>query len=409
MAVGKKKYDDVAVRDYINLYGGKNYGVKNSDIDWVQDTSEPIGGYVTIGGTKVASPTYGEDGRSYMNESALKDAIDRYAVNQGIKKPYEAMEPPKMQDSPYSGQIDSLLNDIMNTKSFSYDLESDPSFQAYRDVYTKQGDRAFTNAMGEAAGLTGGRLNSWAMTAGSQARDVYNDRLMERVPELERLAYDMYMGNLNQKIQNLNMLQYQDQTAYNRHRDTVGDYQTDRQFEYGVDRDRRTDYQVDRQFNYGVERDKTRDEQWGKEFDYKVTRDKVLDEQWLKEFDANERQRIIENAQRNRQISVTEANYLLNKSESEWSRNPDNPDNRYKEAQIQSMGKKTSYKDDPEFADDIAYVNSNKDEAYNELISNPKEFIDRYGYDGYKELLRVAKPSASATDINKLLNQYGIR
>lgn len=407
MAVGKKKYDDVAVRDYINLYGGKNYGVKNSDIDWVQDTSEPIGGYVTIGGTKVASPTYGEDGRSYMNESALKDAIDRYAVNQGIKKPYEAMEPPKMQDSPYSGQIDSLLNDIMNTKSFSYDPESDPSFQAYRDVYTKQGDRAFTNAMGEAAGLTGGRLNSWAMTAGSQARDVYNDRLMERVPELERLAYDMYMGNLNQKIQNLNMLQYQDQTAYNRHRDTVGDYQTDRAFNYGASRDDRADYEADRNYKYNVGRAERADIESDRAYDYQVTRDKVLDERWMKQFTADEQQRIIQNALQRRQISVSEANAALNRAQFEWSKDPNNPDNRYKEAQIQNMStKKVSYKDDPAFADDIAYINSNKEEAYNELISNPKAFIDQYGYDGYKELLRVAKPSASEADINKILSQF---
>jgi hypothetical protein len=72
-------------------------------------------------------------------------------------------------------------------------------------------------------------------------------------------------------------------------------------------------------------------------------------------------------------------------------------------AQIENMNSKVSYKDDPSFADDIAYINSNKEQAYDELVANSKAFIDQYGYDGYKELLRVAKPSASETDINKIL------
>lgn len=404
---GKKNYDDVDVRDFLNMYGGKTYGIKDSEIGWEHDPTQEVGGYVTIRGTKIAAPTYAEDSNTFMSESALKEAIDKYASQQGLKKSYEAIEAPKAYESPYSSQIDSLLDELMNTKRFSYNPESDPSFQAYRDIYTKQGDRAFTNAMGEASALTGGRLNSWAMTAGSQARDVWNDRLMERIPELEQLAYQMYMGDINQKLQNLNALRNLDQTSYNRHRDTVGDYQANRQFEYGVSRDDRADYEADRRYNYDVNRDKIRDEQWEREFDYKVTRDKVLDEQWLKEFDANERQKIIENAQRNRQISVSEANYLLNKSEHEWSKDPNNPDNRYKEAQIQNMStKKVSYKDDPAFADDIAYINSNKEEAYNLLKSNPKYFIEQYGYDGYKELLNMAKPSASEADINKILSQF---
>jgi hypothetical protein len=406
MAKGIKNEDDVDVRDYINKYGGSTYGIKDSDIGWLSDPNQAGGGSVTLGGKNLAAPSYNDNGNTFMNESALRDAIDRYASGNGLKtqSSFQMPEAPAAYQSPYASEIDSLLNDIRNTGSFEFNPEENESFKAYKKVYNNEGNRAFTNSMGEAAGLTGGRLNSYAVTAGSQARDVWSDRLMARVPELEQLAYNMYMGDISNKLQNLNALQNQDNTAYGRHRDTIGDFQTDRNFNYGVGRDERTDFENDRNYNFDVGRADRSDFETDRAFDYGVDRDKIMDKQWLDQFTADEKQRIVSNALQNKQISISEANAALNREQFNWQKDPTNPDNLYKAAQIENMNSPVDYKEDPSFADDIAYINSNKEQAYNKLIANSKAFMDQYGYDGYKELLRVAKPDASEADLDKILS-----
>lgn len=82
--------------------------------------------------------------------------------------------------------------------TFSYNVESDPVYQAYRKQYTREGDRATQDALGAAAAATGGIPSSYATAAATQAGDYYASQLTDKVPELYQQAYNRYVNELNQ-------------------------------------------------------------------------------------------------------------------------------------------------------------------------------------------------------------------
>jgi hypothetical protein len=96
---------------------------------------------------------------------------------------------------------------------------------------------------------------------------------------------------------------------------------------------------------YQQYRDSVSDYQNNRNYDYQVSRGQVTDAQWLKQFTAEEQQRIIDNAIKNRQISVSEGNLALSSAAQAWEKDPNNPDNIYKQKQIENMDKKDT--DDP--------------------------------------------------------------
>jgi hypothetical protein len=71
------------------------------------------------------------------------------------------------------GAYDKAMNDILNRKAFSYDLNGDALYQQYKDMYMAQGKLAMQDTMGQAASMTGGYGNSYAASAGNQAYQGY--------------------------------------------------------------------------------------------------------------------------------------------------------------------------------------------------------------------------------------------
>ncbi len=122
-------------------------------------------------------------------------------------------------ESPYAQQIDTVLRGILERDPFSYDLESDPAWQAYRKQYAREGRRASEDAMGQYAAMTGGMPSTAAMTAASQAGDSYNAQMTDRIPELYRLAYSMYADEGERMRNNLSALRGLDSDAYGRYGD----------------------------------------------------------------------------------------------------------------------------------------------------------------------------------------------
>ena len=82
--------------------------------------------------------------------------------------------------------------------TFSYDLESDPVWQAYRKQYTREGQRATQDALGTTAASTGGIPSSYATAAATQAGDYYAAQMTDKVPELYQQAYNRYLNELSQ-------------------------------------------------------------------------------------------------------------------------------------------------------------------------------------------------------------------
>jgi hypothetical protein len=127
----------------------------------------------------------------------------------------------------YKQRIDDLLKQVTNPTPFSYDATSDPNYQSYAKEYTNLGDRAMTNAMSDASSLTGGQLNSWAVSAGSQAKDNYNQQLTDKIPQLYDAAYGKYTDSLNQKNSQLTSLQNVRSQDYGKYQNNLSQYNTE--------------------------------------------------------------------------------------------------------------------------------------------------------------------------------------
>lgn len=82
--------------------------------------------------------------------------------------------------------------------TFSYNLESDPVWQAYKKQYTREGQRATQDALGTTAASTGGIPSSYATAAATQAGDYYVAQMTDKVPELYQQAYNRYLNELSQ-------------------------------------------------------------------------------------------------------------------------------------------------------------------------------------------------------------------
>ena len=193
----------------------------------------------------------------------------------------------KAYESPYSQQIQQLLNEVTNRPDFSYDMNADPLYQQYKDQYTRQGKQAMKDTVGNAASLTGGYASSAATTAGSQAYQGYLQQLNNQIPELYQIALNQYNREGEDLYNQYALLSDREQQDYGRYRDTVSDWNTERDYLYnlynterGYDYGKYTD---DRNFDYGTWSDQ-------REYDYRADRDAVADAQWQKEFDEAMRQ-----------------------------------------------------------------------------------------------------------------------
>ena len=216
-------------------------------------------------------PAYEQNKPAY---SRSEDVNRAYSELAGVES-----QRPLEYDSRYKGQIDDILDSILNNKKFSYDMNADPLYQQYKDQYMRQGNLAMRDTMGNAAALTGGYGSTYASTAGSQAYDQYLAGLNDKVPQLYQLAYNMYRDDQSERYNQLGALQGLDNTDYSRYRDTVGDFESDRSYyynkanqmynqDYGAYQDALAAWQADRAYGYGKDRDAVSDSQWQQQFDY---------------------------------------------------------------------------------------------------------------------------------------------
>lgn len=209
-----------------------------------------------------ASSTKGME--KYVNDDIQQEMMDYIIANQNTPEmptfdmPSYSADSRPTYESKYNAQIDALLNQLLNRDDFSYDMEADPLFQQYKAQYEREGNRAMNDTLAAAAANAGG-MNSYAITAAQQANNYYASQLGDRMPELYQIAYNMYLDDKRSDVEDLGILQQMDDTQYGRYRDTMADWENDRNFAYNYYRDQMGDYQ------------------WGKSFDYNAGRDKIED------------------------------------------------------------------------------------------------------------------------------------
>ena len=271
---------------------------------------------------------------SYNNTSALpgvsKETANKlgyyesgYKQSDAVTSAYKYLQSvqnnkPKAFTSNYKSQLDSIYNQIMNREKFSYDLDSDPLYNQYKEQYTNLGNTAMKDTVGQAAALTGGYGNSYAVTAGNQAYQNYLNQLNNMVPELYEQALNRYNSEGNDLYNRYNLANDMYNNDYAMYRDKVSDwyndynlandkYNTERNFDYNNYSDMLSYWQSKagqeqeqynwqknydetvRQYNedmaYKKARDAVADSQWAQELAYQKARDAVKDSQWAQELE----------------------------------------------------------------------------------------------------------------------------
>lgn len=223
--------------------------------------------------------------------------------------------------------LKTYYDKLMNRKDFSFDLNGNALYQQYKDQFTKQGQMAMMDTIGQASAMTGGYGNSYAQTAGQQIYQQNLSQLTDKIPELYQLAMNQYQMEGDNLLNLYGVAASERDNAYNQYRDKVSDWQSDRDFsydaytdqlnyEYQQGRDKVADSQWQKTFNenkrqfqlghnldlekfneskrqynqtfaYNQGRDAVADSQWQKQFNYNQQRDSVADSQWQQQFDYN--------------------------------------------------------------------------------------------------------------------------
>ena len=263
----------------------------------------------------------GVDGRLYngvmVNTEGLnRDQYDQYVSGQewvnGLNQELGGINSANIGQyvSQYQQQIDALSAAILGRGKFSYSKDTDPLYQQYKESYTRGGQRGMQDTLGQVAARTGGIASSYATAAAQQTYNNYMAELANKVPELQQLAYSMYMDELNGQRSDLSMLMGLEQDAFNR-------FANERDFAYGVSRDQVADSQWQQNFAYQQAMDALAQQNWEKEFDYGAGQDALAQQNWQAQFDYGAQQDAIDNQYRQdafeygkAQDALAQQNYL---------------------------------------------------------------------------------------------------
>lgn len=185
-----------------------------------------------------ASPYKGLSGLSATTQNKLGEYSQGYAASDSVNAAQQYLQSvingkPGDYQSQYQGQLESLYNQIMNRDPFVFDLNGDMLYNQYKDQYTQLGQQAMMDTMGQAAAMTGGYGNSYAQTAGQQAYQNYLAQLNNIVPDLYQMAYDRYNQAGNDLRDKLSLTQGLEDAAYGKYRDTVTDWNAERDYASG--------------------------------------------------------------------------------------------------------------------------------------------------------------------------------
>ena len=217
---------------------------------------------------------------------------DNYKESGEVRQAKSALNTQLAQKpSAYQSQWQTQLNDVMdkinNREKFTYDLNGDALYQQYKDKFIQQGKLASADVMGQASAMTGGYGNSYAASVGNQAYQASLQNLNDVIPELYQMAYDRYSQEGQDLYNQYGLLADRENTDYGRYRDSVTDFNAERDYLAGrYDSERSYDYSKytdARNFAYGQYAD-------DKSYAYNDYRNNIADAQWNETMKFNKEQ-----------------------------------------------------------------------------------------------------------------------
>lgn len=190
-------------------------GIKMSDYDMALAKENPAAGYGILNAktnwinatTPEAQQSAWEAAESWRKTGGYSGGMDGSMYNpiqtQTSQNPYINMTATQLMN--YGGKEPSLdevrrqYNLLDNYKPFSYDVNTDPLYQNYKDQYTRNGQMAMQDTLGQVSARTGGLASSYAGTAAQQSYNQYMQALSDKIPDLYQLAYQQYADQYNRR------------------------------------------------------------------------------------------------------------------------------------------------------------------------------------------------------------------
>lgn len=188
---------------------------------------------------------------------------------------------PDEYESKYTGMIDDILDSIVNRPKFEYgsaELNADPLYQMYADSYKRNAQLAMRDTMANATALSGGYGTSYAQSVGQQAYDATMAGLNDRALDFYDRAYGRYQDELQDLYNQMGVVTGLDATDYNRYRDEVSDYFTNR--DYYNNR-----YNQEYGYDYGQYQDQLAMQQWAEEYAWQQAQADQAQANWQAEMD----------------------------------------------------------------------------------------------------------------------------
>lgn len=180
------------------------------------------------------SPSSFDGGRAPTYENQYAGDIADLWEQQKNYGSYDYGEAAPVYNNRYDDTIQDLIQGILNREDFSYDPATDPLYQNYRKQYTREGQRATADTLGQAAAASGGIPSSYATTAAAQAGNYYAAQMTDKIPELYQLAYNQYLNDYNMQLSDLGVVQGAEQSDYDKYLNELNQYNTDRAFDYNA-------------------------------------------------------------------------------------------------------------------------------------------------------------------------------
>lgn len=208
------------------------YGIDDDRLDFDEST-----GYVTLDGKKLARPDYVEDGKSYFSDvtplieafrgdtvgvadyaaskaspvalsysdkggarvngksvpTAYLSEGKAYAKKEDVDEALSARTAADVakETRAYSDEILKLLKNA-GTKEFSFDPENDAAYSAYTESLKNDLSRAIAEVIASYSGLTGGHVNSAAVTEAAKVAAGYAEDAASKLPDFYKLALERY-------------------------------------------------------------------------------------------------------------------------------------------------------------------------------------------------------------------------
>lgn len=162
----------------------------------------------------------------YLPDTSVVRSITRQEQSPGIA---QTVQKTTTYQNPYQKELDRMVNDYTKS-SFSYNQDTDPAAQAYRENYIQNGQLAMQDTMAQAAARTGGLASSYATQAGQQAYNSYMSDLNAQLAGLRQQAIDNYLSDQALQQNRINTVaslgQQAESSYYNRVNDAMNRWAT---------------------------------------------------------------------------------------------------------------------------------------------------------------------------------------